>query len=177
MILDDDSCVILFPTAEFFVDGLGSLHVGSCDDIIINHASKIKALLPWGQTETDKAYSQFRHNRTSDIQHALYYFKNRFKCITGNWRLGQSVTVKWPRGNITGEKLNWRVSAVNIVLQPFGNANIVQLYTVWFWTFFFFKFIQNIFIRLLEVFNMFTVNRKCFDSNKWSLMQIIIKKV
>ncbi|XP_062872082.1 beta-1,4 N-acetylgalactosaminyltransferase 1a [Trichomycterus rosablanca] len=69
---------------EFFVDGLGSLHVGSCDDVIINHASKIKALLPWGETETDKAYSKFRHHNTSSIQNALYYFKNRLKCITGN---------------------------------------------------------------------------------------------
>ncbi len=44
----------------FFIDGLGSLHVGSCDDIIISHASKIKAMLPWGQSENDKAYSKFR---------------------------------------------------------------------------------------------------------------------
>ncbi|XP_027026365.1 beta-1,4 N-acetylgalactosaminyltransferase 1a isoform X3 [Tachysurus fulvidraco] len=68
---------------EFFVDGLGVLHVGSCNDVVINHASKIKAMLPWGQTETDKAYSKFRYTNSSD-QNALFYFKNHFKCLTSN---------------------------------------------------------------------------------------------
>ncbi|XP_072553234.1 beta-1,4 N-acetylgalactosaminyltransferase 1a isoform X5 [Salminus brasiliensis] len=69
---------------EFFVDGLGSLHVGSCDDVIVNHASKIKGMLPWGQSETDKAYSKFRYPAASNIQNALFYFKNHLKCITSN---------------------------------------------------------------------------------------------
>lgn len=69
---------------EFFVDGLGSLHVGSCDDIIINHASKIKAMLPWGQSETDQAYSKFRYPPASNTQNILFYFKNHFKCKTSN---------------------------------------------------------------------------------------------
>ncbi|XP_076874640.1 beta-1,4 N-acetylgalactosaminyltransferase 1a [Brachyhypopomus gauderio] len=69
---------------EFFVDGLGTLHVGSCDDVIVNHASKIKGMLPWGQSDTDKAYSNFRYPEKSNIQNTLYYFKNHFKCITSN---------------------------------------------------------------------------------------------
>ncbi|XP_026099590.1 uncharacterized protein LOC113070500 [Carassius auratus] len=48
----------------FLIDGLSSLHVDSCDDIIISHVSKIKAMLPWGQSETDKAYSKFRYWET-----------------------------------------------------------------------------------------------------------------
>ncbi|KAL7859767.1 hypothetical protein SRHO_G00149140 [Serrasalmus rhombeus] len=69
---------------EFFIDGLGSLHVGSCDDVIVNHASKIKAMLPWGQSKTDEAYSKFRYEAASDIQNTLFYFKNHFKCKTSD---------------------------------------------------------------------------------------------
>ncbi|KAI5095604.1 beta-1,4 N-acetylgalactosaminyltransferase 1, partial [Silurus meridionalis] len=69
---------------EFFVDGLGVLHVGSCDDVIINHASKIKGMLPWGQSETDKTYSKFRNTNSWSNQTALFYFKNHFKCLTSN---------------------------------------------------------------------------------------------
>ncbi|KAJ8397050.1 hypothetical protein AAFF_G00011040 [Aldrovandia affinis] len=71
---------------EFFIDGLGSLHVGSCDDVIVSHASKIK--LPWGQSESDKAYATFRypsssydHIRTKD---GLLYFKNGLQCMSSN---------------------------------------------------------------------------------------------
>ncbi|KAM6977360.1 beta-1,4 N-acetylgalactosaminyltransferase 1a isoform 2-T2 [Aplochiton taeniatus] len=69
---------------EFFVDGLGSLHVGSCSDVIVNHASKIK--LPWGKSENEKAYEKFRYYSTDggNIQDKLFYFKNRFKCMTSN---------------------------------------------------------------------------------------------
>ncbi|XP_053499268.1 beta-1,4 N-acetylgalactosaminyltransferase 1-like isoform X2 [Ictalurus furcatus] len=69
---------------EFFIDGLGVLHVGSCDDVIINHASKIKGMLPWGQSETDEAYAKFRYANYSSNQNALFYFKNHFKCLTSN---------------------------------------------------------------------------------------------
>ncbi|KAM9444607.1 beta-1,4 N-acetylgalactosaminyltransferase 1-like [Clarias gariepinus] len=69
---------------EFFIDGLGVLHVGSCDDVIVNHASKIKGLLPFGQSETDKSYSKFRYTNYSSNQNALFYFKNHFKCQTSN---------------------------------------------------------------------------------------------
>ncbi|KTF80244.1 hypothetical protein cypCar_00037337, partial [Cyprinus carpio] len=71
---------------EFFIDGLGSLHVGSCDDVIVNHATKIK--LPWGQSESDKTYAKFRYPpASSDATHTkngLLYFKNRFQCLTHN---------------------------------------------------------------------------------------------
>ncbi|KAF0035007.1 hypothetical protein F2P81_012765 [Scophthalmus maximus] len=72
---------------EFFIDGLGSLHVGSCDDVIVNHATKIK--LPWvSQSESDKTYAKFRYPpASSDATHTkngLLYFKNRFQCLTHN---------------------------------------------------------------------------------------------
>lgn len=71
----------------FFIDGLGSLHVGSCDDVIISHASKIKGMLPWGQSEIDKAYSKFRYHSTQETsmnEYELYYLKNYFKCVTSD---------------------------------------------------------------------------------------------
>lgn len=70
---------------EFFIDGLGILHVGSCDDVVVDHASKLH--LPWSKTKTDEEYSKFRYPKPSaeiDPQQALFYFKNRLKCITGN---------------------------------------------------------------------------------------------
>ncbi|XP_036389167.1 beta-1,4 N-acetylgalactosaminyltransferase 1a [Megalops cyprinoides] len=71
---------------EFFIDGLGSLHVGSCDDVIVSHASKIK--LPWGQSDSDQAYAKFRYPSTSSdstrSNNGLFYFKNRFQCLTSN---------------------------------------------------------------------------------------------
>ncbi|KAK3575132.1 hypothetical protein QTP86_020819, partial [Hemibagrus guttatus] len=71
---------------EFFIDGLGSLHVGSCDDVIVKHATKIK--LPWGQSESDKAYAKFRYPPASSdaarTKNGLLYFKNRFQCLTHN---------------------------------------------------------------------------------------------
>ncbi|XP_063064720.1 beta-1,4 N-acetylgalactosaminyltransferase 1a [Engraulis encrasicolus] len=71
---------------EFFIDGLGVLHVASCDDVIVNHASKIK--LPWGQSESDKAYYKFRYplssSDTAQTRSSLLYFKNRFQCLTHN---------------------------------------------------------------------------------------------
>lgn len=70
-------------TAEFFIDALGSLHIGSCSDVIVNHASKIK--LPWGETEEQKAYKKNRYSLSSadKIFHdEAFYFRNRFKCMT-----------------------------------------------------------------------------------------------
>ncbi|XP_066527241.1 beta-1,4 N-acetylgalactosaminyltransferase 1a isoform X2 [Hoplias malabaricus] len=69
---------------EFFVDGLGTMHVGSCDDVIVSHASKIKGMLPFGQSKTDQAYSKFRYPAPSNLQNSLFYFKNHFKCKTSN---------------------------------------------------------------------------------------------
>uniref|UniRef100_A0A665X7W2 Beta-1,4 N-acetylgalactosaminyltransferase n=1 Tax=Echeneis naucrates TaxID=173247 RepID=A0A665X7W2_ECHNA len=68
---------------EFFIDALGSLHIGSCSDVIVSHASKIK--LPWGQTEDQKAYKKFRYSSStadSAVHNEVFYFKNRFKCMT-----------------------------------------------------------------------------------------------
>ncbi|XP_034552387.1 beta-1,4 N-acetylgalactosaminyltransferase 1a isoform X2 [Notolabrus celidotus] len=70
---------------EFFVDALGSLHIGSCSDIIVNHASKIK--LPWTKTDKQKAYDKFRYTYSGsdkNLHNEIYYFKNRFKCMTSN---------------------------------------------------------------------------------------------
>ncbi|XP_057685546.1 LOW QUALITY PROTEIN: beta-1,4 N-acetylgalactosaminyltransferase 1a [Corythoichthys intestinalis] len=50
---------------EFFVDGLGSLHIGSCSDVVINHASKIQ--LPWTRTTSKKAYLKFRYSQSNDV--------------------------------------------------------------------------------------------------------------
>ncbi|XP_052340897.1 beta-1,4 N-acetylgalactosaminyltransferase 1-like isoform X2 [Oncorhynchus keta] len=69
---------------EFFIDGLGILHIASCDDIIINHASKIK--LPWGKSHSEKAYAKFRYSSSDAVQikNSLFYFKNRLKCMSSN---------------------------------------------------------------------------------------------
>uniref|UniRef100_A0A7N9AYE8 Beta-1,4 N-acetylgalactosaminyltransferase n=1 Tax=Mastacembelus armatus TaxID=205130 RepID=A0A7N9AYE8_9TELE len=70
---------------EFFIDALGSLHIGSCSDVIVSHASKIK--LPWTKTDSQKAYEEFRYSSTSDdayIRNENFYFKNRFKCMTSH---------------------------------------------------------------------------------------------
>ncbi|XP_015233467.1 PREDICTED: beta-1,4 N-acetylgalactosaminyltransferase 1-like isoform X2 [Cyprinodon variegatus] len=68
---------------EFFIDALGILHIGSCSDVIVNHASKIK--LPWTKTEAQKTYEKFRYSSNSannDLHNEVFYFKNRFKCMT-----------------------------------------------------------------------------------------------
>ncbi|XP_054859394.1 beta-1,4 N-acetylgalactosaminyltransferase 1 isoform X2 [Eublepharis macularius] len=71
---------------EFFIDGLGVLHVGSCSNVVVDHASKIK--LPWLKTDSEKQYAKFRYPNSSDnsmtTKHSLFYFKNHFKCMTGN---------------------------------------------------------------------------------------------
>lgn len=78
---------LFVPSSAFFIDGLGTLHVGSCDDIIIGHASKIKGMLPWGQNKIDKAYSKFRYQSTEEtsiMEYDLFYLKNHFKCVTSD---------------------------------------------------------------------------------------------
>ncbi|XP_025048459.1 beta-1,4 N-acetylgalactosaminyltransferase 1 isoform X1 [Alligator sinensis] len=71
---------------EFFIDGLGTLHVGSCEDVVVDHASKLR--LPWRQTESERQYARFRYPPPADssinTKHGLFYFKNRFKCMAGN---------------------------------------------------------------------------------------------
>ncbi|XP_078806760.1 beta-1,4 N-acetylgalactosaminyltransferase 1a isoform X1 [Oryzias latipes] len=65
---------------EFFIDGLGLLHIGSCSDVIINHASKI--ILPWKKTDKHKAYEKFRYSVQNNISNEIFYFKYRFQCLT-----------------------------------------------------------------------------------------------
>ncbi|XP_041859460.1 beta-1,4 N-acetylgalactosaminyltransferase 1a [Melanotaenia boesemani] len=68
---------------EFFLDALGSLHIGSCSDIIVNHASKIH--LPWSKSSSMKSYEKFRYSSTdvnNNLKNELFYFKNRLKCMT-----------------------------------------------------------------------------------------------
>ncbi|XP_034958589.1 beta-1,4 N-acetylgalactosaminyltransferase 1 isoform X2 [Zootoca vivipara] len=71
---------------EFFIDGLGILHVGSCSNVVVDHASKIR--LPWLKTDSEKQYAKFRYPNSSDnsltTKQSFFYFKNRFKCMTGN---------------------------------------------------------------------------------------------
>lgn len=71
--------------AEFFIDGLGSLHVGSCSDVIVDHASKIK--LPWTETDAQKAYKNYRYTSTDvnkNLHDEVFYFRNRFKCMSSH---------------------------------------------------------------------------------------------
>ncbi|XP_067448302.1 beta-1,4 N-acetylgalactosaminyltransferase 1a isoform X2 [Thunnus thynnus] len=67
---------------EFFIDALGSLHIGSCHDVIINHTSKIQ--LPWTKSDSQKAYEKFRYSPSTEnnLYNEVFYFKNRFKCMT-----------------------------------------------------------------------------------------------
>lgn len=81
------SVTFFFLLTEFFIDGLGILHVGSCDDVTVDHASKIK--LPWSKAdENEKTYKEFRYPKSSEaniqLKHGLFYSKNRFKCMVKN---------------------------------------------------------------------------------------------
>ncbi|KAF1414835.1 Beta-1,4 N-acetylgalactosaminyltransferase 1, partial [Spheniscus magellanicus] len=70
---------------EFFIDGLGVLHVGSCEDVVVDHASKLA--LPWRRTEGERQYARYRYPSARDdslrLKHRLFFFKNRFKCMAG----------------------------------------------------------------------------------------------
>uniref|UniRef100_A0A3B3YCT1 Glycosyltransferase 2-like domain-containing protein n=1 Tax=Poecilia mexicana TaxID=48701 RepID=A0A3B3YCT1_9TELE len=72
---------------EFFIDGLGSLYVGSCDDVTINHQPKVHQP-PAKQTYNENMYNKFRHPSTfsdsQNIKYGLMYFKNRLHCQTRN---------------------------------------------------------------------------------------------
>lgn len=82
--IDQEKLSLSIPNSvEFFVDALGSLHIGSCSNIIVNHASKI--ILPWTKTDSQKSYEKFRYSSSmvkSSLDNEIYYFKNRFKCMT-----------------------------------------------------------------------------------------------
>ncbi|KAL8176106.1 UNVERIFIED_CONTAM: Beta-1,4 N-acetylgalactosaminyltransferase 2 [Gekko kuhli] len=69
--------------AEFFMDGLGNLLVGSCHDVGIDHQSKDPAT-DSQLVAVEKHYSKFRTNTQEQIRLklSLHYFKNRLKCYT-----------------------------------------------------------------------------------------------
>uniref|UniRef100_A0A8C5K3A3 Beta-1,4-N-acetyl-galactosaminyl transferase 2 n=1 Tax=Jaculus jaculus TaxID=51337 RepID=A0A8C5K3A3_JACJA len=68
---------------EFFVDGLGTLLVGSCPEVIIGHQPHTPVTdSEWATLE--KSYSKYRTNTNAQIQYklALHYFKNHLQCST-----------------------------------------------------------------------------------------------
>ncbi|XP_051818723.1 beta-1,4 N-acetylgalactosaminyltransferase 1 isoform X1 [Antechinus flavipes] len=72
---------------EFFLDGLGSLRVGSCSDVLVDHASKLKLpWVPWG-TEAEM-YAKYRYPGVTDqsyvAKHKLLFFKHRLRCMSSD---------------------------------------------------------------------------------------------
>ncbi|XP_062931996.1 beta-1,4 N-acetylgalactosaminyltransferase 1 isoform X1 [Cynocephalus volans] len=70
---------------EFFLDGLGSLRVGSCSDVVVDHASKLK--LPWASRDAGaETYARYRYPGSLDesqvAKHRLLFFKHRLQCMT-----------------------------------------------------------------------------------------------
>uniref|UniRef100_F6Y2A4 Beta-1,4 N-acetylgalactosaminyltransferase n=1 Tax=Equus caballus TaxID=9796 RepID=F6Y2A4_HORSE len=70
---------------EFFLDGLGSLRVGSCSDVVVDHASKLK--LPWTSRDSgSETYARYRYPGSLDesqvAKHRLLFFKHRLQCMT-----------------------------------------------------------------------------------------------
>ncbi|KAM4843779.1 beta-1,4 N-acetylgalactosaminyltransferase 2 isoform 3-T3 [Thomomys bottae] len=68
---------------EFFIDGLGSLLVGSCPQVIVSHQSRRLSEDP-ELAALERNYSKYRKNTKAQIQYklALHYFKNHFQCST-----------------------------------------------------------------------------------------------
>ncbi|KAM4602302.1 beta-1,4 N-acetylgalactosaminyltransferase 2-like [Discoglossus pictus] len=64
---------------EFFIDGFGSLRVGSCSDIRIGHQTKFPP-----KTPSEKNYTRFRDDTRDQVNFILnlFYFKNNLKCYT-----------------------------------------------------------------------------------------------
>ncbi|XP_006859663.1 PREDICTED: beta-1,4 N-acetylgalactosaminyltransferase 1 [Chrysochloris asiatica] len=70
---------------EFFLDGLGTLRVGSCSDVVVDHASKLK--LPWVSRDARAdIYAQYRYPGSQDesqvAKHRLLFLKHRLQCMT-----------------------------------------------------------------------------------------------
>ncbi|XP_068416879.1 beta-1,4 N-acetylgalactosaminyltransferase 1 isoform X3 [Eschrichtius robustus] len=70
---------------EFFLDGLGTLRVGSCSDVVVDHASKLK--LPWTSRDASaETYARYRYPGSLDesqvAKHRLLFFKHRLQCMT-----------------------------------------------------------------------------------------------
>ncbi|XP_037349162.1 beta-1,4 N-acetylgalactosaminyltransferase 2 [Talpa occidentalis] len=69
--------------SEFFIDGLGSLLVGSCPEVTIGH-QHYSSVVDSELTTLEKTYKTYRANTKSQVQFklALHYFKNHFHCST-----------------------------------------------------------------------------------------------
>ncbi|XP_029784931.1 beta-1,4 N-acetylgalactosaminyltransferase 2 [Suricata suricatta] len=69
--------------SEFFIDGLGSLLVGSCPEVIIGHQAR-SPVADLELAKLEKTYGAFRTNTKDQIQFklALHYFKNHLQCST-----------------------------------------------------------------------------------------------
>lgn len=69
--------------SEFFIDGLGSLLVGSCPDVVVGHQPH-NPVEDAKLTTQEKIYHIYRTNTESQVQFklALHYFKNHLQCST-----------------------------------------------------------------------------------------------
>uniref|UniRef100_A0A8D0UGZ1 Beta-1,4-N-acetyl-galactosaminyltransferase 2 (SID blood group) n=1 Tax=Sus scrofa TaxID=9823 RepID=A0A8D0UGZ1_PIG len=69
--------------SEFFIDGLGSLLVGSCPHVIIGHQPHLPVMDPELAT-LEGNYTSYRANTEAQIKFklALHYFKNHLQCAT-----------------------------------------------------------------------------------------------
>nr|XP_020852926.1 beta-1,4 N-acetylgalactosaminyltransferase 2-like isoform X1 [Phascolarctos cinereus] len=68
---------------EFFIDGLGSLRVGSCSNVVVNHQTRAQSSDP-DKATLEKAYKKFRTNTQDQVKFklSLHYFKNHLQCYT-----------------------------------------------------------------------------------------------
>uniref|UniRef100_A0A4X1U099 Glycosyltransferase 2-like domain-containing protein n=1 Tax=Sus scrofa TaxID=9823 RepID=A0A4X1U099_PIG len=69
--------------SQFFIDGLGSLLVGSCPQVIIGHQPHLPVMDP-ELAALEGNYSRYRANTKAQIKFklALHYFKNHLQCAT-----------------------------------------------------------------------------------------------
>ncbi|XP_063158079.1 beta-1,4 N-acetylgalactosaminyltransferase 2 [Candoia aspera] len=68
---------------EYFMDGLGSLRVGSCSDVIVGHQSH-QTSTNVQEANVERMYHRFRVPTEKEVKFklGLHYFKNRMKCYT-----------------------------------------------------------------------------------------------
>ncbi|XP_077019175.1 beta-1,4 N-acetylgalactosaminyltransferase 2 [Tamandua tetradactyla] len=68
---------------ELFIDGLGSLLVGSCPEVIIGHQPRSQ-VADLELAALEKTYRSYRANTNAQVQFklALHYFKNYLQCST-----------------------------------------------------------------------------------------------
>ncbi|KAL0597584.1 Beta-1,4 N-acetylgalactosaminyltransferase 2 [Plecturocebus cupreus] len=69
--------------SEFFIDGLGTLLVGSCPEVTIGHQSR-SPVVDSELAALEKTYNTYRANTLAQVQFklALHYFKNHLQCAT-----------------------------------------------------------------------------------------------